>query len=538
MALLRDYASRHSEQAFATLVSRHIDLVYSVACRHVGNHHQAEEITQAVFVILARKARSLAPGTILPGWLFRTARLTAANYLRGEIRRARREQEAYMQSTLSENAGDSWQEIAPLLNDAIDGLREQDRNAIVLRFFKGKGYKEVAAALGGTEEAAQMRVSRALEKLRQAFANRGVVLSGTALGGLMTAHGTQAAPLGLAASVTAAAVHGTALTASALTLVKGTMKIMAWTKLKLAVGAGVAVLLACQYSQNVLQARQIAAAREDLRVRSEASGAQEQQIAELEQQTTAIVETQRNQEQELTQLRARRKAGAAGAQAKPGVAVPTTLLSAALEDPIARDALRQQLVNGLRSRWDPLVKELKLNSDDAEKLFQFTGDQYMKNIEAVAAFTEGKLSAEEAVQAGDQAAWNATNQVRQMLGEEGFARLEQYNQAYPARALVEQFQKQLGFFGLNAAQQERLSGLIAAEPFDVTSGLAGDMGVRDLVLPDALDRRFEQQVQANQEILQGASEFLDPNQVNALELMQAYNLNAQKRNVLRALRKL
>src|SRR3974377_719479 len=92
MELLREYARRHSEQAFSTLVSRHIDLVYSAALRHVGNHHQAEEVTQAVFVILARKAASLRSGTILPGWLFRTARLTAANYVRTEMRRVRREQ--------------------------------------------------------------------------------------------------------------------------------------------------------------------------------------------------------------------------------------------------------------------------------------------------------------------------------------------------------------------------------------------------------------------------------------------------------------
>ena len=90
MGLLREYARGHSEEAFAALVTRHIDLVYSAALRHVGNHHQAEEITQAVFMVLARKARSLGPGTVLAGWLFRTSRLTAANYLRAEKRRARR----------------------------------------------------------------------------------------------------------------------------------------------------------------------------------------------------------------------------------------------------------------------------------------------------------------------------------------------------------------------------------------------------------------------------------------------------------------
>src|SRR4029077_12938962 len=172
--LLREYALRQSEAAFAALVSRHIDLVYSAALRHVRNHHQAEEITQAVFVVLARKAQSLRPGTILPGWLFQTTRLTAANYLRTEIRRTRREQEAGMQSSPDDNAQDPWQQVAPALNDVIADLGEKDRNAIVLRFLQGKDFKEVGAALGATEEAAQMRVGRALEKLRKLFAKRGV----------------------------------------------------------------------------------------------------------------------------------------------------------------------------------------------------------------------------------------------------------------------------------------------------------------------------------------------------------------------------
>src|SRR6185295_5672350 len=98
--LLRQYAEEQSEAAFETLVKRHVNLVYSAAQRSVDNGHQAEEITQAVFIILARKARSLRRGTILSGWLYQTARLTAANFRRSEIRRAQREQEAHMQSVL------------------------------------------------------------------------------------------------------------------------------------------------------------------------------------------------------------------------------------------------------------------------------------------------------------------------------------------------------------------------------------------------------------------------------------------------------
>src|SRR5262249_46754739 len=147
-------------------------------------------------------------------WLFRTARLTAANYLRTEIRRTRREQEAYMQSNPTDNSGERWQEVAPALNDIIDSLRERDRNAIVLRFLQGKDYREVAAAMGGSEEAAQMRVSRALEKMRKLFARRGLVLPAAALAGVMAAQGTQAAPGGVAATVSAAAIHGASLSAS------------------------------------------------------------------------------------------------------------------------------------------------------------------------------------------------------------------------------------------------------------------------------------------------------------------------------------
>jgi Sigma-70, region 4 len=142
----------------------------------------------------------------------------------------------------------------------IGDLREKDGDAILLRFFQGKDYRQVAAVLGATEEAAQMRVSRALEKMRKMFARRGVVLSAAALGGAIAVQGTQAAPAGLAAG----AVHGTALTASTQTLAEGTLKIMAWTKVKVTIGSGVVVLLAFQHHQNAVQARQIAAARQKL----------------------------------------------------------------------------------------------------------------------------------------------------------------------------------------------------------------------------------------------------------------------------------
>ena len=174
---LHEFAERQSDAAFAALVSRHVNLVYSVALRQMGNPHAAEEITQTVFIILARKAGSLSAKTVLSGWLYQTARLTVANYRRNEFRRVRREQEAHMQSVLNEPEPDVWAQIAPMLDDALGELGEKDRHAIVLRFFENKSLGEVGGVLGTSEEAARMRVNRALEKLRKFFTRRGVTLS-------------------------------------------------------------------------------------------------------------------------------------------------------------------------------------------------------------------------------------------------------------------------------------------------------------------------------------------------------------------------
>lgn len=237
--LLRSYAVDGSEEAFAAVVSRHVNLVYSVALRRVGNPHQAEEITQAVFVILARKAHALRQGTLLPGWLHRTAWFASDNFLKTEIRRRNREREAGMQSLGNESEPDVWAQIAPLLDTALAGLGDQDRNAVVLRFFTGKKLSEVGAAMGTSEEAAKKRVNRAVEKLRAFFTERGVVLPAAVLTTAMAAHAVQAAPAGLAASAT-----GTVASGSTLALIDATLKTLLWTRVKTWIPFTVAVLLA------------------------------------------------------------------------------------------------------------------------------------------------------------------------------------------------------------------------------------------------------------------------------------------------------
>ena len=252
MELVREFATRRSDAAFETLVSRHLNLVYSVALRQVRDPLLAQEVAQAVFIILARKAGSLGPKTILSGWLFRTAQYASADALKTQRRRQHREQEAYMQSILNRGCDapsqptneEAWTQIAPLLDAAMLRLGEKDRSAIVLRFFENKNLREVGAALGASEDSARVRINRALEKLRKFFTKRGAMLSATVIATAVSANSVQAAPMGLAATISAAAVKSSAVAASTMTLVKGALKIMAWTKMKTAIVSGAVVLLA------------------------------------------------------------------------------------------------------------------------------------------------------------------------------------------------------------------------------------------------------------------------------------------------------
>ena len=243
MELVREYAYKQLDSAFEKLVSRHIGMVYSAALRRSGNPAHAEEITQAVFVILARKAARLPTSTILVAWLHETTRLAAASFLRSEFRRHRREQEAYMQSTLSESAPDPWQQLAPLLDEAIGQLGDKDRNAVVLRFFQNKSSREIAAALHVDESAAQKRLNRAVEKLRAYFLKRGVAVSAGVLISVISVNSVQGAPLHLTTSVLAA-VPQDAVGGTTLTIIKGALKLMAWNKAKIAAVAALGLLLA------------------------------------------------------------------------------------------------------------------------------------------------------------------------------------------------------------------------------------------------------------------------------------------------------
>jgi RNA polymerase sigma factor (sigma-70 family) len=229
--LLRRYAGTKSEEAFAELVRRHVNLVYSAALRQVnGDAHLAQDVAQTVFTDLARKAAPLSRRAALTGWLYTSAHFAAAKIVRTENRRRNRE-EKFMREPISETAPElDWEKLRPMLDEAMHELKEADREAILQRYFENRAFAEIGEKFGLNENAARMRVERALGKLRAVFLRRGIAAT-TTLASVISANAVQIAPAGLAATLTSASLA--AAGTGTLTL----LKLMTMTKLKLGLGA-------------------------------------------------------------------------------------------------------------------------------------------------------------------------------------------------------------------------------------------------------------------------------------------------------------
>ena len=195
--LLARFIEEGSQPAFTQLVERHRDFVYSTCRRELGDCGLAEDAAQVVFLILARKARSLRHEVVLSGWLFQTARFTAKDLLKRERRRGMRDDRigAEMLGLAEQEQDAAWREISPWLHESLGRLNEKDRLAVLLRFFEDRSFAEIALVLGQKEDAARHRVNRALEKMRRTLSSRGVAVPAAALAGLLAANAVKPAPV-------------------------------------------------------------------------------------------------------------------------------------------------------------------------------------------------------------------------------------------------------------------------------------------------------------------------------------------------------
>jgi RNA polymerase sigma factor (sigma-70 family) len=245
---LKAYVLTASNAAFTDLVRRHVDVVYSAALRQTRQTHLAEDATQAVFMVLARKARTIHDPAVLPGWLVRAARYSAMNALKLEARRRRHEQRAAAMAPTSFASESSCEQgdIKCTLDRHLSKLGETDRSAVVLRFLHGKSVREVSVDLNVSEEAAQKRIRRAIAKLRTMFAGDGIVTAGEAFERALGAQTLHAAPAALMSLITASALGGTAAggISGASVVAKAVCKTMFWTHAKLITGAAAVLLIA------------------------------------------------------------------------------------------------------------------------------------------------------------------------------------------------------------------------------------------------------------------------------------------------------
>jgi len=259
--LLARYARHHAEDAFTEIVRRHLDLVHSAALRQVRSPELAEEVAQAAFLDLARQAHRLPPDTVVPAWLYQVSRRTAIDVVRRETSRQLREQVAQELHAMNATAAD-WTHIQPLLDEAMHALDDTDRAAVLLRYFENKSLREVGQTLGTSENAAQKRLGRAVERMREFFAKRGVSVGASGLVVALSANAVQAAPVGLAftissaAALVGAAVHSSTVITSAKLIAMTTLqKTIVTATLVAVIGTGIYKARQTTHRQLVVRTR-------------------------------------------------------------------------------------------------------------------------------------------------------------------------------------------------------------------------------------------------------------------------------------------
>jgi RNA polymerase sigma factor (sigma-70 family) len=499
--LLRRYAEERSERAFAEIVHRHVDLVYSAAARRLHDDpHAAADVAQQVFTALARQASALTRGNVvLPGWLYRTTRNVAVDFVRAEKRRRAREQEADTMNRIEAHSAATadWDRLRPMLDDAMDNLSDRDREAVLLRFFARRPFAEIGATLNLSEDAARMRVERALDKLHALLTRRGVTSTSAALAVALSAQAVAAAPAGVAASVAGAAFAAGAGT-SGLAAGAGVFTFMSTAKIAatIVVVGGLAGVGFGLYSIQRSQA-----AEESLAALTAERSAWQAKLREADARATAAEKRAVSAEARTADA----PRAVTGDPAKPaggrgGTMSAAELASArdkldkvkeklaqevdaklvAMSDPeVQRTRIEMERI-GMGLRFSQLYRNLNLTPEQVARFEARWIESRQEGVDILAAAKSNGVAPDDPVirTLASQGKEKYENDMRAILGETGFAEYQNYERSYPARDVVGGMLANLTFAGapLSSDQMNQLTRAIAEQSVSYQKG--GRVGER------------------------------------------------------------
>jgi RNA polymerase sigma factor (sigma-70 family) len=456
--LVSQFAREHSEDAFALLVNRHLNLVFSAALRQVRSPQLAEEVCQSVFANLAQNAPKLKPNTVLTAWLYQVTRNAAIDVVRREARRQEREQIAVQMSQMNTDPSE-WMQIEPMLDEAMQSLEEAERTAILLRYFENKSLRDVGQALGASEDAAQKRVSRAVEHLREYFSKRKITVGASGLVALVSANAIQAAPTGLAITVTAGAMTTSA--ALSATTALAVSKTIAMTTLQKTIITTLSAVAAGGIIFSVYQTHQASALRKEVQaLKQQQQAALTSQVRELQRErdgaTNALAtlaaenDALKKNPPDVAKLR-----GEVGRLRMENTSLgSTSALSKVTANPASKKMLRDQQKLGMSVIYKGFTQQLKLTEQQTDQLNDLLADHIMQNVDHVTAVLRDKLTPEQmnGLFASQDAALQA--QIQELLGQDGLSQYKDYTKNLLSTLTAEQFKGMLS--GDDAAKQEKV----------------------------------------------------------------------------------